>query len=40
MCLIQIDKGISDEPDFDLDTALLEYDKQKKLVKDLLSKKR
>ena len=39
MCLIQIDKGISDEPDFDLDTALLEYDKQKKLVKDLLSKK-
>ncbi len=39
MCLIQIDKGISDEPDFDLDTALLEFDKQKKLVKDLLSKK-
>jgi hypothetical protein len=39
MCLIQIDKGISDEPDFDIDTALLEYDKQKELVKDLLSKK-
>ncbi len=39
MCLIQIEKGISDEPDFDLETALNEYDKQKILVKDLLSKK-
>ena len=28
-----------DEPDFDLETALNEYDKQKVLVKDLLSKK-
>ena len=39
MCLIQIERGISDEPDFDLETALNEYDKQKILVKDLLSKK-
>ena len=39
MCLIQIERGISDEPDFDLETALNEYDKQKVLVKDLLSKK-
>ena len=39
MCLIQIERGISDEPDFDLETALNEYDKQKGLVKDLLSKK-
>ncbi len=39
MCLIQIERGISDEPDFDLKTALNEYDKQKVLVKDLLSKK-
>ena len=38
-CLIQIERGISDEPDFDLETALNEYDKQKVLVKDLLSKK-
>ena len=34
-----IERGISDEPDFDLETALNEYDKQKGLVKDLLSKK-
>ena len=33
MCLIQIERGISDEPDFDLETALNEYDKQKGLVK-------
>ncbi len=39
MCLIQIESGIADEPDFDLETALNEYNKQKNIVKDLLSKK-
>ena len=39
MALIQLDKGVADEPDLNLKEAIEEYNKQIKVVKDLMMNK-
>ena len=39
MALIQLEKGVADEPDLNLKEAIEEYNKQIKVVKDLMMNK-